>query len=65
MTIKFAKEIEISGDVWYKVYVDNEIKIAKRTEEEAKKIYLEMVKNAQNGLPREETIEEITITHKP
>lgn len=64
MTIKFAKETEVTGAIWYKVYVDNTIVVAKRDGREARNIYLDMVKNAQNGLPHEETIEETTITPK-
>lgn len=65
MTFKLVKETEPDGSIWYKIYVDNAIKAAKRDEQEMRQLYLLMVENAKNGIVGEETLEEITITPKP
>lgn len=64
MTVKFTKEIEATGDVWYKIYIDGEIKATKRDQLEARRIYETIVMNAQSGMMGEETIEETIINPK-
>lgn len=51
MTIKFTKEIEITGEIWYKIFANDTCLKCFRDETEAKKMYLTIVENADKGFP--------------
>lgn len=65
MTIKFEKEMELSGRTWYKVLINGTTEFASEDSEKAKEYYLNVIQRAKDGYPKKETIEEITITTKP
>lgn len=51
MTIKFVKKIEITGEVWYNIFANDSCIKSFRDENEAKKMYLTIIENADKGWP--------------
>lgn len=73
MTIKFEKETELSGDTYYRIYVDGTCIKSFLSEggdnptvaTVAKNFYTQVIERAKSGKPIKETLAEETITPKP
>lgn len=58
MTIKFTKTIEISGEVWFRIYANDSCirSFMEHDQEIAKEFYQTLITNAEKGFPITEVL---------
>lgn len=58
MTIKFTKTIEITGEVWFRIYANDSCirSFMERDQQEAKEFYQRLITNATQGFPITEVL---------
>lgn len=56
MTIKFTKEIEITGEIWFKIFANDTCIKCSKDETEARNTYQTIIENAHKGFPIVETL---------
>jgi hypothetical protein len=65
MTIKFEKQIDLLGEVWYYIRLNDTSIKATQDENVAKEFYKEIIQRAKEGYPKTELIEFFTIPEPP